>query len=89
MLLLCSLLAKFLITVDAGRLAYVHNHVYTYSMWSLIVTQNPYKHMFISPKLSIYFSRPPFGPTFGSGLAGVEICHGNTTLLNYTLSPGN
>ena len=38
---------------------------------------------------AMYFYRPPFGPTFGSGLAGVEICHGNTTLLNYTLSPGD
>ena len=26
------------------------------------------------------------GPTFGSGLAGVQICAGNTVILNHTLS---
>ena len=30
-------------------------------------------------------SVPVVGPTFGSGLAGVQICAGNTVILNHTL----
>ena len=30
----------------------------------------------------------PYGPTFGSGLAGVSICAAETTVLNHTLSAG-
>jgi len=44
--------------------------------------------LLLAPVLAHAGNPAPFGPTFGSGLAGVQICHGNTTLLNYTLSSG-